>query len=317
MTMDTDQMLIFGAGLSGLIAARMMADRHPIIMEAQSSLPNNHKALLRFRSSVVGDVTNVPFKKVQVTKYVLRESGSNPLRDAAVYARKATGKLHERSIIDTRPSERYIAPPDFIQRLASTAKFEFNRDFADWTSNLVRDHAPVVSTIPVPAMMDLFGWKDKPDFQAKPGWTARLTVGAELECTLNGTLYSARESDLWYRASITDGVLMVEGVGEPPSSEELNRVNQEVAWQFGLYPADFSNITMHKARYQKIADLDTAGRESVKTFIMMLSQKHRIYSLGRFATWRPKLLLDDLVKDVRVICRLIDGESHYSEALAN
>lgn len=314
--MDHNQLIIFGAGLSGLIAARMMADRHPLIMEKQSSLPNNHKALLRFRSSVVGDVTNVPFKKVHVAKYVLRDSGSNPIRDAAVYARKATGKLHERSILDTRPSERYVAPQDFIQRLASTAEFKFEQDFRDWTSNLVRSHLPVVSTIPVPAMMELFNWPDRPEFVSMPGWTLRMVVGPELECKLNGTIYSARANDLWYRASITDGTLIVEGTGSPPEMDAMNQLTAQVAWEFGLKASDFSHIKMHQSAYQKIADLDTAGRESVKTFIMMLSQKHRIYSLGRFATWRPKLLLDDLVNDVRVICRLIDGESNYSEALA-
>lgn len=314
--MSDQQILIFGAGLSGLIAARMMADRHPTLVEKQSRLPNNHKALLRFRTSVVGDVTNVPFKQVSVSKHVLSEPQSNPIRDAAIYSRKVTGKMRERSILDTKQSTRYIAPEDFIQRLASTATFQFGQDFQDWSHNLVRDHDPVVSTIPVPVMMDIFKWPDKPEFHSMPGWTIRMVIGSELECNLNGTIYSARQEDAWYRASITAGVLMIEGTGQAPEPGEAKAIQLAVAWCFGLSSKDFSDVTVHTSQYQKISDLDTAGRESVKAFIMMLSQKHRIYSLGRFATWRPKLLLDDLVNDVRVICRLMDGETNYSEALA-
>lgn len=312
----TPQLTIFGAGLSGLIAARMLSDRHPLVCEAQPSLPNNHHALLRFRSSVVGDATNVAFKKVQVSKWILREKNSNPIRDSAIYARKVTGKMHARSILDTRLSERYIAPKDFIQRLASTANFSFVVDFQSWSHNLSRSHGPVISTIPVPTMMALFRWPDAPDFQHRNGWTVRVRLKPSLECQLNGTIYSARDEDLWYRASMTEDVLIVEGAGELPPRERLADALAEAGHQFGLCDGDVEEITVHEAKYQKIAELDSRGRETVKRFLMWLSQEHQIYSLGRYAVWRPKLLLDDLVNDVRVIARLIDGESLYNELKA-
>ena len=46
-----------------------------------------------------------------------------------------------------------------------------------------------------------------------------------------------------------------------------------------------------------------------KSFIVRATKDFGIYSLGRFATWRPGLLLDDCVKDIRVITRLIDGST--------
>ena len=52
----TTEVTIIGAGMAGLLAANMLRHRDPVILEAQKSLPNNHHALLRFRSSVVGDV---------------------------------------------------------------------------------------------------------------------------------------------------------------------------------------------------------------------------------------------------------------------
>jgi hypothetical protein len=39
---------------------------------------------------------------------------------------------------------------------------------------------------------------------------------------------------------------------------------------------------------------------------MWATEKFNIYSLGRFATWKPGLLLDDIVGDVNVIRRLIE-----------
>lgn len=312
--MTDTRLHIFGAGLAGLIAARMLADRKPIVMEKQDELPNNHHAVLRFRSSVVGDVTNVPFKKVQVTKYVLREQYSNPIRDSLVYARKATDKLHARSILDTRISERYIAPTDFISRLGSTAEMKTGVDFSEWSHNLVRQHGPVISTMPMPYLMDLFSWADKPNFQSQEGWTLKAYVKPELECELYATIYSARNDDKWYRASLTGSELMIEGTGDGSWVNE--NLLAEACWHFGLSGRDFASWTVHRAKYQKITEMNSAERESAKRFIMWLSQEHGIYSLGRFATWRPKLLLDDMVNDVRVIARLIDGQSLYQSNLA-
>jgi len=68
-------MIILGAGLSGLLAARSLQQFKPIIVEKQSSLPNNHSALLRFRSNEIAQITGLPFKEVNVYKGVLTESG--------------------------------------------------------------------------------------------------------------------------------------------------------------------------------------------------------------------------------------------------
>ena len=59
---------VIGAGLAGLLAGNMLRHRDPVIHEVQPSLPNNHSAVLRFRSSAVGDVLNIPFQKVKMIK---------------------------------------------------------------------------------------------------------------------------------------------------------------------------------------------------------------------------------------------------------
>lgn len=305
---------IFGAGLAGLIAARMLNERAPTICEKQEALPNNHHAVLRFRSSVVGDATNIPFRKVRVIKAV--HGGINPVADANNYSRKVTGgELHSRSISSLEPVERWIAPPDLVGRLAATAKIDYGVDFQDWSHNLIRGDrrdSPVISTIPVNIMMGLFNWPDLPEFKYSSGWTlkAKLPETTDVHCTV---YYPGAVP--WYRASITGSELMVEGSGNlaPKLNSTINSLLPTLAASLGLDSEMMPGLEwqLKEARYQKIVELDNFGKESVKRFIMWLSKEHSIYSLGRFATWRPKLLLDDIVEDVRVISRLIDGETFY------
>ena len=46
-------MIIWGAGLACLLA-NMFRKWSPVVYEKQDSLPNNHNALLRFRTNQVG-----------------------------------------------------------------------------------------------------------------------------------------------------------------------------------------------------------------------------------------------------------------------
>lgn len=304
-------MIIFGAGLAGLIAAKMLSDRKPLIMERQEKLPNNHAALLRFRSDEVSLATNIPFQRVKVIKGV---SGSmNPVSDAVRYSRKVTGGYSNRSISDLAPVERYIAPQDFIQRLSKTAEFKLGQDFEEWTPNLIKEHPPVISTMPLPYMMDLFKWKDKPEFNVLEGWTLKAEVVPHLQCNLNATVYFPGDEP-FYRASVTARSLMVEGLGEHEDFNEYEVLQQAVS-AIGMHHHDFCSARYKQSKYQKISELTSAERESAKRFIMWLSDKHNIHSLGRFATWRPKLLLDDIPNDVQVIARLIDGHVDYNQRI--
>ena len=61
-------MKIIGAGMAGLLAANMLRKHEPTVIEAQSTLPSNHGALLRFRSPVVAEASNQHFQRVLITK---------------------------------------------------------------------------------------------------------------------------------------------------------------------------------------------------------------------------------------------------------
>ena len=104
-------MIIAGAGLAGLIAGNIFRNYSPRIIERQESLPNNHKAILRFRDHSVSEATCIEFKKVKVRKGIAYKndwlSRSNP-KVANLYSIKVTGKVQSRSCWNLNDAERYI-----------------------------------------------------------------------------------------------------------------------------------------------------------------------------------------------------------------
>ena len=67
---------IIGAGMAGLLAGSMFRGQAQIY-ESAPSLPNNHHALLRFRSDGISNHLNIPFQAVDVVKIVGRRMGVN------------------------------------------------------------------------------------------------------------------------------------------------------------------------------------------------------------------------------------------------
>jgi hypothetical protein len=309
-------MIIIGAGMAGLLAAAMLRNEATTVIEGQKELPNNHSAVLRFRSSVVGDVLNIPFKKVKVMKAIAIES--NPIADALSYSWKTNGKLTLRSSISAKGEieERYIAPPDLIEQMAKRVMCPLllgtKASEEHWGGRL-----PVISTIPMPVLMEALGWNDElfsyRDFDYIPGFNVNFDLP---ECDVYATLYVPTRKLRFSRISITGSRVTIEysfpGL-HPGDMEEMmeddERINAEIEVAGRLLGLDITPPLWEAKRqaYHKILPIDDTLR---KRFILWASEAHNIYSLGRFATWRPGLLLDDLVNDVRVIQRLRTSGSY-------
>lgn len=289
---------IIGAGMAGLLAANLLRDKASVILERQDSLPNNHSAVLRFRSSVVGDSLGIPFKRVMAMK--ASEPWRNPVADAIAYSRKTNGTATtDRSIsgVDPRPVERHIAPPDFIRQMAERIEdsviFRFGCDV-----NLREIGGfKTISTIPMPALMDLLDYDGpRPDFKRVAG---RNIVAKVSGADAYASLYVPDPSFPASRISITGNELVAECYGEKADAVPVAVLGQ-CAEKIGLSPSQIEWETMGTRRqlYAKILPVDESAR---RRFIMWASANHNVHSLGRFATWRPRLLMDDLVNDVRVI----------------
>lgn len=302
-------MIVAGAGLAGLIAASMLRDEVDRVLEMQPNLPNNHSALLRFRSSVVGDAVGIPFRKVKVVKAV--DPWRNPVADALMYSLKCTGKAQLRSVLsaNAEAEDRFIAPDDFILRLGRQvgSKIELNADVRKWIGK-----EAVISTVPMPAMMDMLGWKEKPEFGYTSGWT--ITCDLPPSVNVCATVYMPHPAIEPYRASVTDRRLIIE-ISDWGTAIQSSKPNNELAIGAAVTALGLDHLQeyvqqkheMKRMTYAKITPIDEGVR---KRFIVWASEEHGIYSLGRFATWRPGLLLDDVVNDVRQIQKMASGEIH-------
>src|SRR4051812_789256 len=193
--------------MAGLLAGNMLRRLNPMICEAQPELPDNHSALLRFRSDSVSTATGIPFKKVRVLKAICREGNlynvAN-LRDNNEYAFKVTGDVIVRSILNLDPVERYIAPHGFISDMAQSCIVDYNSPMCE--------PEECISTIPMPKLMDIVCWADKPEFRYRPITTVNITLEDPI-VDVYQTIYYPSDRYPYYRASLTGNLLTIEYAG--------------------------------------------------------------------------------------------------------
>jgi hypothetical protein len=297
-------LVIVGAGMAGLLAANMLKHHNPVVVETQSALPNNHHAVLRFSSPLVGEKLGIPFRKVTLVKHAIE--WRNQVADILAYAEKATGCLTtERSVSrrNVEVAERWIAPPDLINQMAERVDLHCGRvwDFSR------TDAGKVLSTIPMPTLMRELNYPKKIDFRYRHGWV--LTAEIAGDCDAFATLLVPNPHVTFYRASITGRQLIVESIDEP-----MEGTADVAAYMFCAKVVPGS-VIKRRQQYAKILPIDDKER---REFIYWASSKmSKAYSLGRYATWRPTLQTDDLVKDVRLIDGWIreGGGAHYDMEL--
>jgi hypothetical protein len=221
-------------------------------------------------------------------------------------------------------ADRWIAPRNFIAemfaQLPSHVEVEFSKYWQPQPGQ-----GPVISTLPMPALMNMLSYGERVPFYS----STALSVKAKLrQCIAYATLMFPDPNVAFTRASITGDELIVEVPNfnfdspkeqyEKPSRsifmQQLAEQNaRNAAMAFGFEPDDVSEVTWHKQPYAKIVATDERTR---KHFIYWATHNHNTFSLGRFATWRPGLLLDDLLKDIELINGWIAGNERYNLARA-
>lgn len=298
---------IIGAGMAGLLAGNMLRLAHDIqIHEKQSTLPNNHNAVLRFRSTKVADTLGIPFKKVTMVKDVA-PTGNNIVADAMNYSWKSSGRLRsDRSILKCPEiAERYIAPPDLIARMADRVRYQIVYDSQYAFNDAGVSHA-TISTMPMPELARVLNYPElnKLEFNYRHGSVLTATVpGCEAYCSV----YVPYSSSTILRVSLTGDRLAIELTDDKKDEQVL----LTAAWEHLGLPSSVEpvDVAIKPQRYAKIQPIDEDER---KRFMFWATDKFGIYSLGRFATWRPGLLLDDLVQDIQLIERWISKNDRYA-----
>jgi len=291
-------MIIIGAGMSGLLCAAL--NPGSIVYEARPEKEQTHKAVFRCKSDSIGQILGIEFKKVFVYKSIWfdgKDVEPSP-RMAHLYSQKVSGKILTRSILDITPCIRYIAPENFYNILESRCAVEYNKyiyrsDFIEKSFG----ECPVISTIPMPKMMDLLDMEARV-FPSNPIYVNRIKIE---KCDTYCTIYYPDPEINAYRASINGDILIIE------STTPINRKDiYHICDSFGIpFTRQMLNYLLnHFQPLGKISAIRNSIREKIITDMTL---KHNVYSLGRFATWRPKVMLDDVLKDISHIRKMIAG----------
>lgn len=300
--------------MAGLLAANMLRRHEITIREKRDSLPDNHTAVLRFRTTAVSDATGIPFDKVKVDKAFWdgqKICSQVNLAQANLYSHIVTGgEIHPRSIKNLEQEVRYIAPRDFVTQMAKNLNIRFGDN-----CDAPREDCAVISTVPMPVMMKLVNWEEIPSFNFQPIWTIRCFVN-EPKSHVYQTVYNIDECE-WYRATLQKNELILEFMHQPEEAQAQAICNEAVERICGNGLAGTYikvETSDHKVNHQPFGKISPINENLRKRFILHLSDKWRIYSLGRFATWRP-ILLDDLVKDIKHIESMISAGCNYERRL--
>lgn len=311
-------MNIIGAGMAGLLAGGMIRDQSVCIWESAASLPNNHSAVLRFRSSIVGDALDIPFKKVKMMKTI--HPWRNPVADAMAYSLKTNGTASLRSVTSANSeiSERYIAPENLIQELRKRVTGDVFFDVKIGSDALEFMSRPIISTIPMPVLMKLLKYDDIPNFSYVNGFNINCLVP---ESDAYVSVYIPDPNTEFNRVSLTGQKLTIEFSLPGKSLDEIKlrvdciskhepfmiEIIEHALFYLGMEDCEWQDAKLSMQPYSKILPIDEGER---RRFILWASDNFGIYSLGRFATWRPGLLMDDVVNDVRVIRKIIKNGSY-------
>ncbi len=289
-------MIILRLGLTSLICGAM--NTGSIIIEPGPERDSDHQAILRLRTDNITKLLNIPTKGVTVYKsiwYDHWEVQPTP-RMLSLYSKKVTGRIESRSILDISPKKRFIPPKNLYSILLEMNNIKYNTELAlD-----IHDNCPIVSTMHMPELareleydLDSIG-----QFNYKPIYVTKYLL---YKCDSYATIYYPGKETFVYRASLNQNELIIES-SYKFQDNELGYILDS----FGLHAADVREqvVNNHKQKYGKISEINNDKRNQ---FITKLTLDHNIYSLGRFATWRPKVMLDDVIDDVQVIRRLIQG----------
>jgi len=310
------KVIIIGAGLSGCLASNTL-DKNKWDVEVYDSSDGSggplahHKAIMRLREKAIGDAFGLSLRKITVWKgiYFRGEFYDRYMPNVNnLYSKKVLGYVGERSLGALGKVDRYTFPAGativpagkvfYSYKLIAVEPGRLIFQTPEGEKEVFYDFC--ISTIPLVVLAPLCGFACSPEeIRARPIYLARC--GLKIPSDVFQTFYVPEEKYKIYRASVDGDRLIFEAVaplGPEDVYAEITELTEEL---FGLgKEIDCDSFTFHKQDLGKIIE----NREVSNAAVWWFTDKFKIYSLGRFALWRP-LRMDQVFKDMRIITKMI------------
>jgi len=290
---------ILGGGISGLIAEGCFQGHDIEIFDPKESVgfSDEHKAVMRLRNDKIKDYINCSLEKVTAYKAVYHEGKlydrSNIMLNN-LYSLKAYGSLGERSLKDLGRVERYLlksAGPLKSGRHRRSKILRISDKVIHGALSVSAAYDICISTIPMPALLSILRIDHNIHFSHTHIYVARATLS--IESAVHQTIYfTAQALSTPYRVTIEGKNVIAESI-MPIEEAYFGRWLEP----FGLSVTDIESFEQFEQPFGKMKPIDDPVRKKI---MKDLTDKHNIYSFGRFATWRP-LRVDQTLDDIEKI----------------
>lgn len=324
---------ILGAGWAGMIAAEFWPTAQIYERDPQAAtLTGTTGAFIRCRNPNAAMILQAPCRNVAVHRAVANatwdtHTNVQPL-DAALYARKTApcGVLSARSIHSCTSraamgngAERYLLLPDDLvaARQRANTRVRYGATSGDVSEVLcgATPAVPVVSTLPLDLTLRHLGTNFRAPLRPERT-TARGGFVLETELRACGvdfcwTVYVPSSNTEISRITITGGRAIVEVMppegGTEYGTDSIEAFAAHALFQlFNVMPEDIVQWNWHRVHKIAATPEYVAWAHEV---VYRLSVERGIYSLGRAATGRRGVTVDDLPQDCRVINKLLRARS--------
>lgn len=313
------KIIIVGAGISGIIAAKYFSSYAPEIYEASPSQAgvDGHNAVLRIKDPKVGIILGCQLQKIKISKEIYFKGSLTKESNISInnlYSLKTTGGIYDRSIsgVNAADKERYIFDYGIHNSFGVHIKYghrlisidEKNKicTFVNPEGKQVKVEFDIcISTVAMPIMMKILKMESDLAFESLSITVASASVTIPSE--VHQTIYIPEIKFSTYRATLTGQTLIVELMGDHTHFNDLLTDEiKSVIKLFGLCEHHTGQWELKKNKNNKIMSIDDDTRKSI---ILEMTKRFSIYQLGRFAIWKPALKIDELIGDLDKINHMI------------
>lgn len=316
------KIVVLGAGIAGCVAYHTLKHENIRIVEKRhmSGLIPTHDAIMRLRNPAVADLIGANYKKVTIEKGIWfknRFCFQPTILMNNMYSIKLYGTLGKRSILKPGSSERYILKGGFPApelNYNSVVNIRDGKINLSDGSEMAYDYC--ISTLPMPNLYCVIAGRPEGldiNFNAKPVFVDRWKL--KKPTGLNQTIIYPDPSIPVYRITLQDDILIVEGI-EALNWKIVTETMDLIKDSFGIPRAMIGTLNPNSmalgSKKMELGKIIPVDEDSRLKYIMWLTDTHRIFSFGRFATWRS-LRTDHLMNDIKIIKKIISAKDTADE----